>query len=228
MMIATTGRPRFYCSGACAQRARLKTDPERVRAVKNAWNAKHRDQKAAYDREYRLKNQDEIAAWSRTHYLQNREQVLDQQREYYRANSEAIKKRTRKWAKANPEKVRAYKQAWVKKNREKVNKAGREGVARRKARLLQVGGSLSRRDWDRLVLRFEGRCAYCGEPATSQDHVIPLSRGGRAHDRQRSSSVQALQQPEGKTLADRMVRPPRRLREGATGWPITPYPCLDT
>lgn len=35
-------------------------------------------------------------------------------------------------------------------------------------------------DWERLVSRFQGRCAYCGEkrPLT-QEHVIPLARGGR-------------------------------------------------
>ena len=40
---------------------------------------------------------------------------------------------------------------------------------------------VSIRDWMRLVDRFGGRCAYCGETAArlQMDHVLPLSRGGR-------------------------------------------------
>lgn len=33
------------------------------------------------------------------------------------------------------------------------------------------------------VLRRDGyRCAYCGDPATTADHLIPVSRGGSSHD----------------------------------------------
>jgi 5-methylcytosine-specific restriction endonuclease McrA len=36
------------------------------------------------------------------------------------------------------------------------------------------------KDWDRLVARFDGCCAYCGEKKElTLDHVVPVSRGGR-------------------------------------------------
>ncbi len=37
------------------------------------------------------------------------------------------------------------------------------------------------RDWRRLVNRYSGCCAYCGErtPNPDMDHVVPVSRGGR-------------------------------------------------
>lgn len=36
------------------------------------------------------------------------------------------------------------------------------------------------RDWDRLVARYGGLCAYCRtRPWSHQDHVIPIARGGR-------------------------------------------------
>lgn len=39
---------------------------------------------------------------------------------------------------------------------------------------------VSRRDWERLVRRYDGCCAYCGERAPLQrDHIIPIARGGR-------------------------------------------------
>jgi hypothetical protein len=40
-------------------------------------------------------------------------------------------------------------------------------------------GRFSDRDWCRLVARHGGQCAYCHiAPATTRDHVIPVSRGG--------------------------------------------------
>lgn len=36
------------------------------------------------------------------------------------------------------------------------------------------------KDWRRLIARYDGLCAYCRtRPATDQDHIVPVSRGGR-------------------------------------------------
>jgi len=48
----------------------------------------------------------------------------------------------------------------------------------RRRRKIKMGGHHSERDWIRLLNRYDGRCAYCGEPATARDHVFPLTRGG--------------------------------------------------
>ncbi len=40
------------------------------------------------------------------------------------------------------------------------------------------GGSFSRKDWLRLLHRFNGLCAYCSNKATTADHVVPLNKGG--------------------------------------------------
>lgn len=32
------------------------------------------------------------------------------------------------------------------------------------------------------AIRASGPCVYCGDPATTVDHVVPLSRGGREHE----------------------------------------------
>lgn len=51
---------------------------------------------------------------------------------------------------------------------------------RRLAKATDDSRPVSGRDWRRLVMRYEGRCAYCGERGDlTMDHVIPLSRGGR-------------------------------------------------
>lgn len=39
---------------------------------------------------------------------------------------------------------------------------------------------ITKRDWDRLVRRHAGRCAYCGRTeALTIDHVVPIAKGGR-------------------------------------------------
>lgn len=54
--------------------------------------------------------------------------------------------------------------------------------ARRTRELGQAPAFVSLRDWQRLVRRYGGRCAYCQQVAEDgelqQDHVVPLSRGG--------------------------------------------------
>lgn len=58
----------------------------------------------------------------------------------------------------------------------------REIRRKRKAKTRGTGEGVyvfTDRDWARLVNRYGGRCAYCGEEATLQrDHVVPLALGG--------------------------------------------------
>lgn len=68
------------------------------------------------------------------------------------------------------------------------NKGDRHGQKKR-ARARRFGApriELSGPQWRRILVLFGNRCAYCREVAVltnvTQDHIIPLSRGG-AHDR---------------------------------------------
>lgn len=54
----------------------------------------------------------------------------------------------------------------------------------RRARLKGAGGLLTASEWQDILVEFDNRCAYCGDVLieATQDHVTPLSRGGR-HER---------------------------------------------
>jgi 5-methylcytosine-specific restriction endonuclease McrA len=56
--------------------------------------------------------------------------------------------------------------------------AGR--LTKRRATLAKYGiePGHTEREWQRLLARHQGKCAYCGAPATEREHVVPLSRGG--------------------------------------------------
>ena len=81
---------------------------------------------------------------------------------WQRKNPECHRSRNRRWQIANPERVR-----------EAVNK--RRALQRNATR-----AHIDARDWERLVRRYNNRCAYCGINSESmqQDHIIPISRGG--------------------------------------------------
>jgi len=112
-------------------------------------------------------------AWKDAHPDQCREMVRKRRREkveavriwqraYYASNPERYRKAAREWAKRNRDKVRA---------RNKAQRARRRGAKR--------SGAYTFQDWQAVMERYGYCCAYCGEkkPLT-QDHIIPLSRGG--------------------------------------------------
>jgi len=150
-----------------------------------------KDKKAEYDRAYYLVHKDRVAALGRAYYLANRDEVILQQRAYRLANHDKVtahdrsryidrKDRTseysRAWCLANPDKVAAYGRAWRGANPAMVCAKGKL----RRARKLGAGGSITLDQWKAIQSAYEWRCAYCGKkPAKlTQDHVIPLSRGG--------------------------------------------------
>jgi HNH endonuclease len=48
-------------------------------------------------------------------------------------------------------------------------------------RTAEDANEVTEKDWRRLVLRYNGCCAYCGRPVARPhaDHVVPVTRGGR-------------------------------------------------
>ena len=163
-----------------------------------------REAKSANDLAYREKNAEKIAAKKHAHYLANQDQMraksvdrrasrTPEQREaaaqYHREwaakayvngrpRSEATKERRRQWDAENAEEIAAKARAYRKENATKR----RDWEAARRARMAasDVRVVLDS-DWRRMVARYRGCCAYCGEfvEGLTQDHIIPLARGGR-------------------------------------------------
>jgi len=50
---------------------------------------------------------------------------------------------------------------------------------RRYRRKAQSVSNILERDMRRMMHRYRGECHYCGEVATTWDHLVPLARGGR-------------------------------------------------
>lgn len=80
----------------------------------------------------------------------------------YARNPEGRKRAVRAYQKSHPEAVREQKRA----------------SNRRRHGQKAAGRGIKAKEWRAIRAAFDDRCAYCGDPATTMDHVIPLSRGG--------------------------------------------------
>lgn len=150
---------RYYANAeqAKAQAQRWqRANREKVRGYVAKWTAKNPD----WERQWVAANPDKVAAKTRR-YNQS-EKGRDYYRRWQRDNADRVKAAGDKWRKANPDKVR--------------QRGATQRFKRRGAETFRVTPN----DWRRLCLRYDNACCYCGstKPLT-QDHVIPLSRGGR-------------------------------------------------
>jgi 5-methylcytosine-specific restriction endonuclease McrA len=125
-----------------------------------------RNKAAHYEasRAWKAANRDAVKASGRAYYARNREAFAER---YLAARDRRRAKKTaymRRWRAANPEAIRAIE--WRRRHAIRNNPDSR--------RVTQM-------DWERLVGRFDGCCAYCGEKSDDLhlDHVVPVSRGGR-------------------------------------------------
>lgn len=156
-------------------------DPEEARAYARAYRAAHREKVQAYNRAYYAAHREQAATYSQSWRDANREAKRVRDRAYRAKHYErsAAQKRAR-YAVERGE-VIAKAKAWRVANPEKYRAINRDRAARRKAR--KIGAGVFRftlHDWVRMLARYRNACAYCGTAGIlHQEHVIPLSRGGR-------------------------------------------------
>lgn len=118
-------------------------------------------------------------------------------RQSYEANKPARLAAAKKWGQANPERRREIQRAWRLRNLEQVRQRSMESWKRNyskpanretarqshrkwKARKREAPiNDLTTQQWLDIIAAHDHRCAYCAkECQLTQDHVIPLSRGG--------------------------------------------------
>lgn len=89
---------------------------------------------------------------------------------------EAGRRSAKKWREQHPEKAKAVYQRFYEQNPEKI----REYARKRRARKVQAEGSFTIEEWLSLCEKHKNKCLCCGRDdlALTQDHVIPLVKGG--------------------------------------------------
>ena len=84
----------------------------------------------------------------------------------------------RKWNHNNPEKINAHSRQWKRKNPANGIAAGNRRRARKRATAIN---DFTAAQWLEMQAAYDHRCVYCGtrrKGNLTQDHIIPLSKGG--------------------------------------------------
>lgn len=134
------------------------SDEERLRL--------RREKRNRTQAQYRAKYPDKISA---------------SQAEWRSRNRERSRQKTKAWREANPERAKAAVKAWIIRNPERVRLIARVTSATRRARVRQIGGSISVDQILDLLNKQKFKCASCRislKDGYHLDHINPISKGG--------------------------------------------------
>lgn len=138
------------------------------------WTEERRQQRLAYEREYRRTNFELLKEKKREYLARNREAVAARKRRYFEAHREQSLEWRRAYVRRNPDKQRARVQRY----REAFPDKARAVKLARRAREHDACGTASAAQIRARLDYYGGRCWMCGDAANSFDHVIPLALGG--------------------------------------------------
>lgn len=147
----------------CAKRVSREhyhANPERSKAFSKAWQENHKEERAAYMRDYYKANPEKFD---------------------FTATPEArAAKRDYNWRRMQTPEARAAKRAHDRAAYLANPQPYKERAMQRRVRLLGAPiAHFTEKDWRRQVRRQDGCCFYCGESVElTKDHLIPLIRGG--------------------------------------------------
>ena len=163
---------RVTCSRECADARNCK------RALENYYN--NREARLEYQREYYENNIDKI----RQYHDERKEERREYNARRHAENLEVY----RKYRADNIDRINAYAQEWRDANKEHISKynrnyrksdAGRVANINAGAKRRMAPGTVTKRQWKRVMQAHNYRCAYCGtKDDIEMDHIIPLARGG--------------------------------------------------
>lgn len=95
----------------------------------------------------------------------------DKRKAQWRREAEKSRERCKEWYWADPERARSYAKAWKQANPQALK------VQLQRRRALKTGSNadLTNEEWKQIWIEFDGLCFWCGETATSMEHIVPLN-----------------------------------------------------
>lgn len=146
----------YYGNNKETIKKHVKQYQEANKEAKTEYNKQHYKANPEYYKRYYETNKEVI----KRYYEVNAEVIAIKGKQYRESNPEARAENSRHWYKTNPDKVRL---TWQ----------------RRRARKCELPSTLTAAQWETTQRHFKNTCAYCGEEKTlTQEHFIPLSKGG--------------------------------------------------
>lgn len=132
---------------------------------------------AHYAQTYRQENADTVREAGAAYRAANREAIAERARAWHQANADRTRRQKAEWYEANRGLAKKRRQAYVAANRDAVR------VANSRRRAVERGSAvndLTGAEWSAIKAAYGHRCVYCHTKPKrlTQDHVIPLSKGG--------------------------------------------------
>ena len=162
-----------------------------LNAQRRAYYEAHREDENArskmYGVGYRVAHRNEIKAHDRVYHLAHREERNANMRVYRKAHLEEEKARKHAYNLAHRQEQQAYNYAYhlAHRGEQKAHKRAHPAIhrvnnARRRAWRRGLPATLTSDQWQAIQRVYHHRCAYCGSKPKmlTQEHVIPLSKGG--------------------------------------------------
>jgi len=162
-------------------RQRKRRDYERhaetVKAKAREYFDSHRDEQNARRRRYYAANRARAKEYGRARHLVRGPTQNARVRERRRADPEFFRSRERRYRAAHPDAVKASLRLYFESHRDIRKASALRHHARKKGAAVS---DFTCAQWEALKITYGHRCAYCGEQPErlTQDHVIPLTRGG--------------------------------------------------
>lgn len=145
-----------------------------------AYYANH-EQEKRNRKEYYEKNKDKWYEWGKKKRESNPEKVREYMHEYYEKHSDIIRARSKKaYENITEDALEKRRQSYHRRRSQKHFKKLRiEQEQRRRDRIDSSASDLTEKEWNRILLLFDGKCAYCGSSENiTRDHIVPVSKGG--------------------------------------------------
>lgn len=155
---------------------------EHIESVQKKYVEENKEHLIERWRKYREKNLEAVRERNRKYAREHKEEY----KKYREENSEYIKEKRekmkeyskikfKKYYQDNKEYIKAKIRIYKKENKDKVNILNQK----RRTEKMKLPNNLTPNQWEEIKLKFNNRCAYCGqETVLAQDHFIPLSKGG--------------------------------------------------
>lgn len=151
----------------------------------------YRSDNAKHIKQYAIDNKEKMAECKRQYYIDNKEKITKNMKQYQAGNKEKKAEYDKKYREDNKEKHVARdkkrrednkenKAEYDKKYRETNSEERRVNEQRREAIKKSLISDFTVEQWESCLVYFDHKDAYTGLPMdiSSQDHVIPLSKGG--------------------------------------------------
>lgn len=144
-----------------------------------SWASANREVARLRCKTWRRNHAGQMNVKAKARYAANPEPAKIRARAYQASHRERVNEKARKWRLKNRERRNRWMKEWRARNPLERIRMSMYG-ANRRARMARVLCDITPAQWEEIKTAYGRRCAYCGDQlrALTQDHVIPLSKGG--------------------------------------------------